>query len=349
MSLDDREALRRIDRSGILQLMERAPSRLEIPTDAATTYGTPYNEAENVVLAGVGGSGIAGDIVSDYCRNVADVPVSVCRSVHTPKWVGKETLFVTISYSGQTTETLGQLDQAAKLGAKLAVICSGGELLSRARDRAIPHLRVPSNLPPRVALPELTAAVMFTLGSASIFKNAQGLLSDAASQIRDLIHRLKPEVPSTENPAKECALALHEKLPLIVGDEEFGSVLRRFKNQINENAKMPAFYYTVPEGFHNDIEGLATLSKLANVQPILLQTIEASEGQKRTLEQLSRSLEDLGYPRALKFQGSGHDKFSELLTAVSFADFVSVYLAALRGMDPAELTLIPRFKAVMRG
>jgi glucose/mannose-6-phosphate isomerase len=243
---------------------------------------------------------------------------------------------------------LGQLDQAAKQGAKIAGISSGGELLSRARDRGIPHLRVPSNLPPRVALPELTAAVMFTLGSAGILKNAQGLLSDAALQIRDLIHQLKAEVPSTKNPAKKCAVALHRKLPLIVGDEEYRSVLRRFKNQINENAKMPAFYYTMPEGFHNDIEGLETLSKLANVQPILLQTVEASEGQSRTVEQLIRSFEDMGYPRALKFQGSGPDKFSELLTAATFADFVSVYLAALRGVDPAELTMIPKFKAVMQ-
>lgn len=349
MSLDDREALRRIDRSGIFQLMERTPSRLRPPPDAAGTYGTPYDEADSVLLGGLGGSSIAGDIVSDYCKTITDVPVSVCRTVHIPKWVGKKSLFVAISYSGETIETLGQLDQAAKRGAKLAVISSGSELLSTAKDRAIPHLRIPPSLPPRIALPELIAAVMFSLGSASILKNIERLLSDAASHVKDLISQVEPEVQSTRNSAKKCALALHQKLPLIIGDEEYGSALRRFKNQINENAKTPAFYYMMPEGFHNDIEGLATLGKLAKVQPIILKTLEISEGQKRTHEQLIHSLEEIGFPPAFRFQGSGPDKFSELITAVTFADFASVYLAALREVDPAELTLIPKFKAVLRG
>jgi len=347
--LDDGEALVRIDRSGIFQLMRQTPSRLKPPPDATAGYGTPYSEVSNVVLAGLGGSAIAGEIVSDYCRTTTDVPVSVCRTVHIPKWIGKETLFAAISYSGETIETLGQLDQAAKRGAKLAAISSGGELLSRAKERAIPHLRIPSNIPPRVALPELTAAVMFTLGSASILKNTQELLSGAASRVNDLINQSGPEVPSTKNQAKKWALALHDKLPLIVGDEEYGSVLRRFKNQINENAKMPAFYYTLPEGVHNDIEGLAALSKLASIQLILLRTLEASEGQRRTRDELIRSLGDMGFPPVLEFQGFGPSKFSELFTAVTFGDFVSVYLAALRGVDPAELTLIPKFRAVTRG
>jgi len=349
MLLDDAEALKRIDRSGTLSLMERTPNRLAPPSDASSTCGKPFEKPANVVLGGVGGSGIAGDIVSDYCRRVTDVPVSVCRTLNIPKWVGKGTLFVAISYSGETRETIGQFDQARKQGAELAAIASGGELLSKVKDESVPYLRVPAGLPPRVALPELVAAVMFVLGSAKVLENIPRLLSEATKSVKAQIDQVKSTVPLDRNDAKSFAQALVDKLPLLIGDEEYGSVLRRFKNQINENAKMPAFYYTLPEGFHNDIEGLRTLSQLARVQPIVLRTLEELEGQKRTREQLVNSLMEMGFPSVIEFEGSGPDKLSRLLTAVTFGDFVSVYLAALRGVDPADLTLIPKFRAVMRG
>lgn len=349
MLLDDAEALKRIDRSGTLSLMERTPNRLAPPSDASSTCRKPFEKPANVVLGGVGGSGIAGDIVSDYCRRVTDVPVSVCRTLNIPKWVGKGTLFVAISYSGETRETLGQFDQARKQGAELVAIASGGELLSKVKNEVLPYMRIPPDLLPRVALPELVAAVMFVLGSAKVLENVPRLLSEAAKSIKAQIEQVKPSVPSSQNDAKSFAQVLLDNLPLLIGDEEYGSVLRRFKNQINENAKMPAFYYTMPEGFHNDIEGLRTLSQIAKVQPIILRTREELGGQKRTREQLVNSLMEMGFPSVIEFEGSGPDKLTRLLTAVTFGDFVSVYLAALRGVDPADLTLIPKFRAVMRG
>lgn len=349
MLLDDAEALKRIDRSGTLSLMESTPNRLVPPSDASSTCGKPFQAPASVVLGGVGGSGIAGEIVSDYCRGITDVPVSVCRTLNIPKWVGTGTLFVAISYSGETRETLGQFDQARRQGAELVAIASGGELLSKVKNEGIPYLRVPPELLPRIALPEMVAAVMFVLGSAKILGNLPRLFSEAAKSVKQEVERVKASVPSNQNEAKSLAQHLVDKLPLLIGDEEYASVLRRFKNQINENAKMPAFYYTMPEGFHNDIEGLRTLGQLARVQPIMLRMSEESEGQKRTRVQLVNSLNEMGFPSVIEFNGSGPDKLSQLLTAVTFGDFVSVYLAALRGVDPAELTLIPKFRAVMRG
>jgi glucose/mannose-6-phosphate isomerase len=189
---------------------------------------------------------------------------------------------------------------------------------------------------------------MFALGSAKVLPNAPALISEVAKSVKEVIDLSKQSVPSNENPAKKCAQTLMGKLTLLIGDEEYGSVLRRFKNQINENAKMPAFIYTMPEGFHNDIEGLATLNTLAKVQPLMLRTNEETDAQRRTHDQLVRSMQDLGFPPPFEFRGAGSDKLSQLITAVTFGDFVSVYLAALRGVDPAELTLIPKFRAIMR-
>jgi glucose/mannose-6-phosphate isomerase len=349
MLLDDVKAIGEIDRSNMLSIMEKMPARLARPVNALSTCRRDFGTPESVVLGGVGGSGIVGDILSDYCRQSADVPVAVCRTVEIPKFVGKRTLFVAISYSGETQETLGQLEQAMRKGARIVAITSGGRLLSRAESKNIPYLRVPSGLLPRLALPEIVASAIFVMGSAKVLRKTSGLLAAAAKSLGELIEKVRPTVQSQHNDAKQMAQALVDRLPLLIGDEAYGSVLRRFKNELNENSKVPAFCYTLPEGYHDDIEGLTALRRLANAQPIILRTRSEVEGQERTCDELVRLLGELGFPRVLDFEGEGKDKLSQLLTAITFADYVSVYLAILRGVDPAELKLIPRFREVMRG
>jgi len=349
MLLDDAEALNGIDRSHILSTMDGTPVRLAPPVDAESTCRGKFGTPENVVFGGVGGSGIVGDILSDYCRELTDIPVSICRSLTIPKFVDKRTLFVAISYSGETRETLGQVIQATKHRAPVIVVTSGGRLLSKAKGEGMPYLRIPLGLLPRLALPELVAAAVFAMGSAGLLANTSKVLSDAANSLSERIGKVKQTVPSERNAAKKAAQALMDKLPLLIGDEGYGSVLRRFKNELNENSKVPALCYTLPEGYHDDVEGISTLRKLSNPQPILLRTGTEAEGQKRTREQLKRLFDEMGFSPVLEFEGEGKEKLSELLTAIMFADYVSVYLAAIRGVDPAELALIPKFRAAMSG
>lgn len=348
MILDDLPALRKIDRSDTLSLMERTPKRLLPPSDALSTCNKTLGKPLNVVFGGVGGSGIVGDILTDYSRDIVDVPVSVCRAMRIPTFVGKQTLFVAVSYSGETEETLNLLNQAREREATIVTITSGGRLLSKSKENEIPYLKVPAGLIPRVALPELLAAAIFVMGSAALFKEIPRILSEAAQSLTTQIDRVKPTAPSQENYAKRMAQTLVDKIPLLIGNEENGSVLRRFKNELNENSKMPAFYYALPEGYHDDIEGLRALNQLTDAQPILLRGQEEPEGQRRTREKLCAVLTDLGFPAPLQFEGIGKDRLSELLTAIMFGDYVSVYLAALRRIDPSELTLIPRFREAMR-
>jgi glucose/mannose-6-phosphate isomerase len=349
MILDNAQALREIDRSDMLSVIGRTPARLTPPTDATSTCRGEFGTVENVVFGGLGGSGIVGDILSDYCRESTNIPVSVCRALRIPKYVGARTLFIAISYSGETQETFTQVSEARTQGAAILIITSGGRLLSLAQENRMPYLRVPSGLLPRLALPELVAGAVFALGSAKILANTSRLLSEAAISLGNAIERVNQSVSSEGNRAKQMAQALLGKLPLLIGDEAYGSVIRRFKNELNENSKVPAICYTLPEGYHDDIEGANSLRQLSNPQPILLRTRDESEGQSRTREQLTRLLSDLGFPAVQEFSGQGKEKLSELLTAVVFAGYVSVYLAALRGVDPAELAYIPKFRKVMRG
>jgi glucose/mannose-6-phosphate isomerase len=347
LNLDDNSTINNVDRSHMLARMERTPERLRAPGDAQATLGKGMERPRNLVLGGVGGSGIIGSLVADYLRSVGAIPVSVCRSLQIPAYVGKGTLFIAISYSGETAETLSMLDQALTRGASVISVTSGGKLLAKSHEYKIGYLRVPENLLPRVAFPELVAAVMFAVESAGLIENIQELLRKSEETLRAQIREIGTNRAVHENTAKQFATALLGKLPVLFGSEDSESVLRRFKNELNENSKMPAFCYTVPEAYHNDIEGLSGLSKLVHAQPIIFRDVEV-ETQRRTREKLQSLLTELGF-HVLDFKSVGENKLQQLLTAVTFGDYVSVYLALLLGVDPSELALIPKFKKAVSG
>ncbi len=346
MNLDDSTEIRKVDQSDMLAAMERTSERLVPPPHAASTCRVRFQSPMNIMFGGVGGSGIVGDILTDYLRSEASIPVSVCRSVRIPRYVGKNTLFIAISYSGETGETLAMVEQAKTNGANIVAICSGGKLLDTAQSQGIPHVKVEGGMPPRLALPELVAALAYALGQGGVLKDSQKLLETASRSVRQIISSVKPSVPLAKNHAKQMAVALKDHLPLLLGSENSGSVLRRFKNELNENSKVPAFYFTLPEAYHIDVEGLKTLTELSRPQPILLRSQNQTEEDERTEKRLVELLSQLGFPTAISFEGVGEDRLGWLLSAITFGDYVSTYLSVLRNVDPAKLFLIPSFKAV---
>jgi glucose/mannose-6-phosphate isomerase len=349
MNLDDASAASKVDRSKMIATMEKTPDRLKPPLDAPSTIGKAFEKPRNVVLGGVGGSGIIGDVLTDYMRGEGSVPVSVCRSMRLPAHVGNETLFVGVSYSGETAETLALVDQAVHRDARVLVVASGGKLIQYAIQERLGYLKVTEGLLPRVALPELIGAVVYLMGKAGMINGAEKMLQNSSETLRSQIGDIGMHVPLQRNMAKQAAQNMIGKLPLLLGSEDAGSVLRRFKNELNENSKMPAFYYTLPEAYHDDVEGLKALCQLVRPQPIFLRDKAETAGQGRTRERLYGLFKEFGIERILEFEGKGDDRLQQLLTAIMFGDFVSVYLALLLGVDPSELTLIPRFREAMRG
>jgi len=346
LTLNDGAAIRMIDESDMLSVMQRSPDRLRPPADAEATCHIDHESPMNIVFAGVGGSGIVGDILADYCRDAIHVPTIVCRSLEIPKFVDKNTLFVAISYSGETRETLGMFEQAKDTRARLAVVSSGGKLLSSARANDIPYVKVTGGMLPRVALPELIGAVMHVLGEAKIIASSRKLLEFASMSMRRLIDSVKASVPLEQNPAKQAAVALVGCLPLLIGNEENVSVLRRFKNELNENSKVPAVYFTLPEAYHDDIEGLKALSDLSKPQPVILRSYSQRPHEQLAATKLLEMLAQLGFPQPLFFSGMGDGRFEWLISAITFGDFVSFYLAVLEGVDPSKLSFIPHFRAI---
>ena len=345
LTLDDLAAIRRVDESNMLSLMEKTADRLVVPREESTCkfgIGTP----RNVVLAGLGGSGIVGEVLADYCRDLVHECVTICRFSQIPKFVDKDTFFVAISYSGETGETLRMFEQARAAGAKLAAVCSGGKLLEEAKKIGVPYVKVPSGMLPRVALPELIAAVTHVLGQAKVLENTDRMLELARASTREVLSKVDASIPLQQNPAKQLASALMGRLPILLGDEAYVSVLRRFKNQLNENSKLPAFLYTLPEAFHNDIEGLSDLRLLSKPQPVILRSQSQTEVDRKVMERLLDILTGFEFPNPLFLDGIGSGRFEWLLTAITLGDFVSFYLAILKGVDPSKLAFIPQFRAI---
>ena len=346
LALDDVSAIRMIDQSDMLSKMQGTADRLRPPTDADSTCHIDGGSPMNVVLAGLGGSGIVGEILADYCRSANNVPTVVCRSLRIPKFVDKKTLFLAISYSGDTRETIRMFEQAKNAGARLVVISSGGKLLNAAQASNIPYLRVRAGMLPRVALPELVAAVAHALGQIGIIEDSRGTLESASRAVESLMEDVKALVPLEQNSAKQVASSLLAHLPLLVGSEENVSVLRRFKNELNENSKAPAIFYALPEAYHDDIEGLKALRDLSKPQPVILRTRGQEEDEQLAGQKLLETFSQLGYPQPVYFDGRGDGRFEWLISAITFGDFVSFYLAVLKGVDPSQLSLVPHFRAV---
>jgi len=344
--LDDPKAMQKIDASDMLSAIEKTPDRLKPPADAESTCHINVERPTVVVFGGLGGSGIAGDILADYCRDASEIPVMVSRSVGLQRFVGEGALFVAVSYSGDTQETLGMFQQAKEAHAASAIVTSGGRLFALAIEESVPYLKVTSGMPPRVALPELVAALVHLAGEAGVLKDSKGVLESASVSTRAVIDAVKVDVPLAQNPAKQVASSLFGRLPLLVGDEENGSVLRRFKNELNENSKLPAFCYILPEAYHNDIEGFGALAHLSNTQPIVLESARRNLHEELLREKLSETFSKFGYPPPRFFSGIGTDRLGWLISAITFGDFVSFYLAMLNGVDPSKLSLIPTFRAL---
>ena len=344
--LDDPAAIRKIDASDMLSALQKTPDRFLPPSDAESTCRIEIDQPAKILFAGLGGSAIAGDIIADYCRNLVHVPVTVCRSVKIPDFVDKSTLVVAISYSGDTRETLSMLQQANDKQAHVAIVASGGKLLGVARAGGVPYLNVTPNMPPRVALPELVAALVHMLTEIGTVDKRSRLLESASASTRTLIEGIKAAVPVRDNPAKELASSLHGHLPLLIGSEENVSVLRRFKNELNENSKMPAVFYTLPEAYHNDVEGLKTLNSLSHPQPVILRAAGQETNEQLEANKLAETLSEFGYSSPVFFDGIGDERFGWLLSAITLGDIVSFYLAILNGVDPSPLLLIPNFKSI---
>jgi len=332
------------ERSGAARMLELILSMPEEWERAVVEYENvdlpsrgAYSAPKSVVVVGMGGSAIAGDIVYDYLYDELSVPYAVFRDFSVPGWVRGDSLVVAVSYSGNTEETLRALKIARDRGAAIVLVTSDGLMMKLAEKHGLPVFGLPSGRPPRTAVAYMTAALLWTLDKSGVHEFPRASAAEAATALRDA----RREIMESDN-LKNIAKALANKTLLIYSYRPYYSVGFRLKTQVNENAKSHAFWMPIPEANHNEIMGWEGGEK-RDLAVVFVRGSEEPDYVSVRIEYWLTLLNSLGVPY-FEIIARKRDRLSELLSLIFKADMLSYYLAIERGVDPLPVTTISGLK-----
>lgn len=347
MSID--ELVKSLDGSKMLDLILAEPAEFE---EYYRRYGEagliapprrpPRESWRNVIIAGMGGSAIAGDLVKSLALDSVEVPIEVVRGFKLPAYFGKDTLLIAVSYSGNTIETLECATRGIAKGAQLVAVTSGGELEKIASKAGGLVYKLPAGRPPRTAVAPMLAACLRAFETAGLLKPIA--VGEATRELRRVMEDFKRD-PQGSLPSRLAAL-LKGKIPLLYSYQPYSSVGFRFKTQINENAKYHAFFAELPEANHNEImgwEGELTAKYCA----VFLRGSEEPVELKVTIEFWKELLKERGVD-AVEIASSGGSRLSEILELLGIVDLTSYVLALYQGVDPTPVATIGRLKEVLK-
>lgn len=345
--LDDSKLYEKHDPLEMRARIAEFPDQIEkaAQTFKAITIPAHYVQARNMLILGMGGSAIGGELAAALAFETNPIPVEVRRDYTIPGYVNKDTMVIGVSYSGNTEETLTAFRQAAAKGAKLLVVTKGGDIASLGRKFQVPIFQIEYDSTPREAMGYLFTAVIMIMQKMRLYPMEISELFETAVLLRALSSKLEPTVPQSENLAKSLAFKLREKIPVIIGSGPMGVVARRWKTQINENAKLPAIYDTIPELCHNTIVGMERVWKQRDVlAPIFLQSSGAHPRNQLRTNIVSKIFSNLRLPVETIVMHPTGTPLSEALQTVLLGDYVSYYLAISAGISPTPIAPIENLK-----
>ena len=347
IDLDDLAALRDADPSDALGTLERIDEQwVEAMRRARAVVGLPTRHGIGTTLVcGMGGSGIAGDVLDAVARGRGGSPVTVVKGYQLPEWVGPNTLVIACSYSGNTEETLACFEQAVQRKVRLVAITTGGELAQAARSHGVCVIPPVEGLQPRQAFVSLAIPALLVAERLGLVRDLTDELAEAEGVLVDRAKLFGRDQPREVNEAKRIAEQLDGVVPLIWGQEGVLEVAAaRWRCQLNENAKVPAFSSVLPELDHNEIVGYDPgVPALADIGVVVLRGPEEHPGIvariDATLDEMRGSVRSVVEARAV-----GSTPLARLMSSVLLGDFVSVYLAIRRGIDPTPVIAVEQLK-----
>ncbi len=325
---------------GLCQDAWRMVEKLELPWDGA--------RINKVVICGMGGSAIGGEMVSRLVMDEARIPILVHRDRELPAFVDASTLVIVSSYSGMTEETLSCFHRALEVGARILVITHGGRLDSLARANNVPVFTIDCDSPPRAALPFSLLAVLFSLQKLGFISDKTRDVVEMVTVLKGLVQRCNQEIPTEENRAKQMAVGIHGHLAVIYGAGVLSPVARRWKTQFNENSKAWAFYETFPELNHNAVAGYQFPRELVpHLMVVLLCSSQLELRLKRQYQALNNLLDEAKVKHQT-VETYAQSPLSRMMGLVLLGDYVSVYLALLHRVDPSPVEALEYLKKELR-
>lgn len=289
----------------------------------------------NVVLTGLGGSGIGGSIVQNYVFDKMKVPFIVNKDYFLPSFVNKDSLVIVSSYSGNTEETLAALKTAIKAKATVVCITSGGEIAKLATKKKIDCILMPAGMPPRSCIGYSMVQVLTTLAYFGFIKN------DFVTNIKSSIKLLNNEEKDIRKKAKAIAQKVSGKLPVIYTASDYEGLAIRVRQQINENGKMLAWHGAIPEMNHNELVGWR--DKDANKIVLLLRN-ETDYERVQTRMEINKKIIKKYTPNIIEIYSKGKSYWERVFYFIHLTDWLSVDLADLHHVDASEVKVIDFLK-----
>lgn len=350
-TLDSEANIARLDPTGLRGRLRALPDHCREAWQQAKALALPpeWSRSNKVVIGGMGGSAIAGDLVADLAALQQSVPVLVVRNFSLPFSLDQNSLFIGCSHSGSTEETLSLFQQARRQNSMVLAVAGGGILLEQAASAGIPSLTINAPGEPRSAVGYNLMLLLGALNQCGIVKSNEAEVESAITALQAQVSKLSEDVPVGKNLAKQIAQELPEKLILVYGGGLFTGMARRWKTQLNENAKAWAFFETLPELLHNSVEAFNTSTgNLQNKFVLVLKPNTDNQDLQSRYRVVAELLKQKNIPHRI-IESSEGTPLAQMLSILTLGDYVSYYLAMLHGVDPSPIPAISLGKELLDG
>ena len=346
MSLDNWTLFHKIDPDDMLGRIAELPQQCRDAWANVQSLELPpeYRQVNKVVVLGIGGSAIGGDLLRALAEPECALPIVTNRDYTVPAFVNAETLVIASSYSGNTEETLTAFDKASKRGAALLVITTGGKLAQRARELGAPLLTFRYQSQPRAALGYSLVSLIGVMQKLGFIGDKSGDLEEAITVMEALQEEIRETVPIVENPAKQLAKRLYGRLPVIYGSGYLAEVAHRWKTQLNENAKAWSFFEQLPELNHNAVVGYQFPEELAERTLVVMLASSLDHPRHKARFQVTQEILTKHGIAYETIEARGESPLAQMLSAIHFGDYVSCYLAMLYKVNPTPVEVIDDLK-----
>ncbi len=349
MNLNDTQAFQVLDRQNMLAHIDALPDQMRQAWQLGSTLPLPPGyQVQQILIAGMGGSAIGGDLLAAYIAPSCRVPVLIHRDYSLPAWAyGPQTLVIASSHSGNTEETLDAFAQAQARNCRLLAITTGGALARQAEAGGAPVWRFDHKGQPRAAVGFSFCLLLAALARLDLIPDPAAELEDAISAMRAQQLQLQADVTDVHNPAKRLAGQLVGRLVTVIGSDLLAPVARRWKGQINELAKAWGSYDTLPEADHNSLAGSHNPPESLSKVMALFFRAASDHPRNRKRADLTRKILMLNGVGTDHYTARGETRLAHLWTALHFGDYMGYYLAMAYEADPTPVDAIESFKIAL--
>jgi len=345
--LDNLEEIREIDKSNMFKDLERFPEQIYESEELVKSTEIPsLFKIDNIIISGMGGSAISGDILQELFRDRIDIPIYVNRQYDLPKWANKNTLVLSQSYSGNTEETLSTFKHACQKHCKIIAISSGGKLEEYCEKRQIPFIKIPSGIQPRAATGYILFSALYALKKTGVVTHdISSELQETVEVLKEFRNQNKLDVKESENIAKQISKSLLKSIPQVYGFRFYTPIAKRWCTQFNENSKIICRFDEVSESNHNDIVGWSMDPDVSKKFTCVLIRDHETESIYITtrLNFMKKLLSDVAGD-VIEISAKGKRRLTKMMYTMYLGDYVSCYLAILRKVDPSPVEAIAELK-----